>query len=119
MAEINQPENIFEPKLNLNTETQTTEPKQEKEVKDVPVNTQVEPTAKPVIPEDPLGQFDYSNCKAYTVKKGETLFDVAQKYAIALQQLRYFNHIDKATLKVRTGQVIYIPNEPVYVPEGA
>lgn len=67
---------------------------------------------------DPKGMFDYTGCEQYVVQDGETLFDVAQKYKIALQQLRYFNHLNKSTFKVRPKQVIYIPKEPVLVPVG-
>lgn len=67
---------------------------------------------------DPEGMFDYSNCQTYTVKEGDNLFDVAQKGSVALQQLRYFNHINKATLKIKVGQVLYIPKNPVTVPTG-
>lgn len=85
------------------------EPEPAKEVKAVAETTQVK---------DPLGQFDYTGCQAHVAQDGETLFDVAQKYSIALQQLRYFNHISKATLRIRPNQKIYIPKEPVYVPAG-
>lgn len=83
------------------------------------------PTPKPVVvkkdnvPKDPKGMFDWSDAKSYKVQDGESLFDVAQKYSVALQQLRYFNHIDKTTMKVRAGQTIYIPNKPVNIPYGA
>lgn len=64
------------------------------------------------------GKFDYTGCQQHVVQEGEKLFDVAQKYNVALQQLRYFNHINKATLRIRKGQTLYIPKEPVYVPAG-
>ena len=67
---------------------------------------------------DPEGMFDYSKCQTYTVKKGDTLFDVAQKVEVALQQLRYFNHLDKATWRIKEGQTLYIPTKPIYVPTG-
>lgn len=70
------------------------------------------------VAKDPKGMFDYSDCKTYQVAKDDKLIDIAFKYHIALQQLRYFNHIDKATLKIKEGQTIYIPNEPVNVPVG-
>ena len=65
---------------------------------------------------DPTGQFDYTGCLTHTVQAGETLLDIAQQYTVALQQLRYFNHIDRHTFKIRTGQVLAIPSEPVQVP---
>ena len=67
---------------------------------------------------DPEGMFDYSKCQTYTVKKGDTLFDVAQKFEVALQQLRYFNHLDKATWRIKEGQTLYIPVKPIHVPTG-
>lgn len=78
------------------------------------------PVMKPVEPaKDPKGMFDWSDAKPYVIGKDESLFDVAQKFSVALQQLRYFNHINKATMKVKEGQTIYIPNKPVEVPYGA
>ena len=67
---------------------------------------------------DPTGMFDYSNCQTYTVKEGDQLLDIAQKYGVALQQLRYFNHLDKATFAIKKGQTIYIPKQPILVPAG-
>ena len=67
---------------------------------------------------DPEGMFDYSKCQTYTVKKGDTLFDVAQKFEVVLQQLRYFNHLDKATWRIKEGQTLYIPTKPIHVPTG-
>lgn len=74
---------------------------------------EVKPMAK-----DPTGMFDYSDCKTHVVQDGETLFDIAEANHVALQQLRYFNHINKATLAIRPNQTIYIPNKPVPVPAG-
>lgn len=67
---------------------------------------------------DPTGMFDYSDCKTHQVQDGESLFDIAEANHVALQQLRYFNHINKATLRIRPNQTIYIPNKPVPVPAG-
>lgn len=74
---------------------------------------EVKPMAK-----DPEGMFDYSDCKTHQVQDGESLFDIAEANHVALQQLRYFNHINKATLRIRPNQTIYIPNKPVPVPAG-
>lgn len=63
-------------------------------------------------------KFDYTGCPTYTVQDGDTLFTVAQKYKIALEQLRYFNHVNKATRRIKVGQVLHIPTKPVYVPVG-
>lgn len=69
-------------------------------------------------PVDPKGMFDWSDCKQHKAAEGETLYDIAQKYCVALQQLRYFNHINKTTMHIRIGQTIYIPNKPIKVPYG-
>lgn len=91
-----------------------------KEVKPI----EVKPAPQPVkevtetVAKDPMGMFDYSGCESYEVKQGDTLLEIAQKFVVALQQLRYFNHIDKETMKVRPGKVLYIPKEPIDVPYG-
>ena len=74
---------------------------------------EVKPVAK-----DPKGMFDYSNCKQYVVQQGDTLLDVAQKFVVALQQLRYFNHLDKEEPVIRPGKTLYIPDKPINVPYG-
>lgn len=84
-------------------------------VKPTPVEKEVKPMAEV---KDPRGMFDYTGCEQYTVQDGESLFDVAQKYKIALQQLRYFNHVPKDTMRVKPKQTLYIPEEPVFVPTG-
>ena len=90
---------------------------------DVPVTAPIADSTKnkggeQTMAKDPEGMFDYSKAQPYTVKDGESLFDIAQKNSVALQQLRYFNHLDKATWRVKTGQTIYIPSQPVHVPVG-
>lgn len=62
--------------------------------------------------------FDYTNCKTYTVKEGQTLLDVANEVLVAYQQLRYFNGLPKNNPVVKAGQVIYIPNQAINVPLG-
>ena len=74
---------------------------------------EVKPVAK-----DLKGMFDYSNCKQYVVQQGDTLLDVAQKFVVALQQLRYFNHLDKEDPVIRPGKTLYIPDKPINVPYG-
>lgn len=74
---------------------------------------EVKPMAK-----DPMNMFDYSDCKTHQVQDGESLFDIAEANHVALQQLRYFNHVNKVTMRIKTGQTLYIPKEPVYVPTG-
>lgn len=70
------------------------------------------------VAKDPKGMFDYSNCETYKVTRGDKLIDVAFKYHVALQQLRYFNHLDKTTMEIKPDQVLYIPDKPVNVPVG-
>lgn len=65
---------------------------------------------------DPEGIFDYSGCQIHVVQAGETLLSIAQEYVVAFQQLRYFNHLDHQDPKIRTGQKLAIPKEPVQVP---
>lgn len=65
---------------------------------------------------DPEGIFDYSGCQIHVVQAGETLLSIAQEYVVAFQQLRYFNHLDHQNPKIRTGQKLAIPKEPVQVP---
>ena len=60
--------------------------------------------------------FDYTNCKTYTVKEGQTLLDVANEVLVAYRQLRYFNGLPKNNPTVKAGQVIYIPDHAVDVP---
>lgn len=84
----------------------------------------IKPEPKPVVVKevnslkDETGQFDYSGCQVHEVQPGETLFDVAQKYVVAVQQLRYFNHIDKQNMTIKPGQKLAIPAEPINVPYG-
>ncbi|RVU70170.1 MULTISPECIES: LysM domain-containing protein [Lactobacillus] len=63
-------------------------------------------------------KFDYTGCTKHVVQEGESLFDIAQHYCVALQQLRYFNNVSKADFKVYAGKTIYIPKAPINVPVG-
>lgn len=88
-----------------------------KEVKPIKVAPTPTGGGEKTMAKDPMGMFTYSGCKTYKVKAGDSLFDIAQKYVVAMQQLRYFNHIAKnGSLKV--GQTLYIPKEPINVPYG-
>ena len=69
-------------------------------------------------PVDPQGMFDYANSEQHVVQEGENLFDVAQKYNVALEQLRYFNHISKKNTRIRVGRTLFIPRESIDVPVG-
>ena len=75
------------------------------------------PMAAKKKPVDPTGEFDYSKATEYQVQDGDTLYSVAQKFLVAMQQLRYFNHI-RPGRDLRVGKTIYIPNEPINVPVG-
>lgn len=89
-----------------------------------PVSQPTQPTqptmggGEKTVAKDPKGMFDYSNCETYKVARGDKLIDVAFKYHVALQQLRYFNHLDKTTMEIKPDQVLYIPDKPVNVPVG-
>lgn len=89
-----------------------------------PVSQPTQPTqstmggGEKTVAKDPKGMFDYSNCETYKVTRGDKLIDVAFKYHVALQQLRYFNHLDKTTMEIKPDQVLYIPDKPVNVPVG-
>lgn len=61
----------------------------------------------------------FEGCQTYTVQKGDALVDIADKFGVGLNQLRYFNGVPKATFKIFEGQTIYIPKGEVKVPVGA
>ncbi len=61
----------------------------------------------------------FDGCQSYTVVKGDALVDIANKFGVGLNQLRYFNGVPKATFKISEGQTIYIPKGEVKVPVGA
>lgn len=64
-------------------------------------------------------QFDYSRDKTtYQAQAGDSLLSIANQYKIGLQQLRFYNNIDKHTFAVRTGQTIHIPSAQVLIPLG-
>lgn len=61
----------------------------------------------------------FDGCQTYTVVKGDELVDIADKFGVGLNQLRYFNGVPKSTFKISEGQTIYIPKGEVKVPVGA
>lgn len=75
-------------------------------------NTNMADTNKKIDPK-------FEGCQSYTVQKGDALVDIADKYNVGLNQLRYFNSVPKATFKISEGQTIYIPKGEVKVPVGA
>lgn len=75
-------------------------------------NTNMASTTKKVDPK-------FEGCQTYTVVKGDELVDIADKFGVGLNQLRYFNGVSKATFKISEGQTIYIPKGEVKVPVGA
>lgn len=74
--------------------------------------------ADKIITKDSNGNFDYSNSKAYLTVKGDTLFGVAQDHNVVMEQLRYFNGLEKGTNKLPVGITLHIPNGYVDVPVG-
>ncbi|MQN23679.1 LysM peptidoglycan-binding domain-containing protein [Lentilactobacillus parabuchneri] len=64
-------------------------------------------------------QFDYSRDKTtYQVKDTDTLLGIANQSKVGLQQLRFYNNIDKHTFAIRVGQTIHIPSAQVIIPIG-
>ena len=110
------------PLFGINSEKVTVDaPKTTKDAPEVAVNHEktalnAQSTPKKEVKRVAKNGFDYTNCKTYTVKEGQTLLDVANEVLVAYQQLRYFNGLPKNNPVVKAGQVIYIPNQPVDVP---
>lgn len=69
------------------------------------------------ITKDENGKFDYSNCKTYVTKRGDTLFSVAQEFGVPMQQLRYFNGLAPQS-RLPIGRKLYIPDGIVDIPNG-
>jgi hypothetical protein len=65
----------------------------------------VEPSASPTIEPSPSSSLGYRT--TYTVKKGDTLIGVANKFKTTAAAIRSLNHLSSSTLKV--GQVLKIP----------
>lgn len=110
------------PLFGINSEKVTVDaPKTTKDAPEVAVNHEKTVLTTQSTPEKEVKRvgkngFDYTNCKTYTVKEGQTLLDVANEVLVAYQQLRYFNGLPKNNPVVKAGQVIYIPNQAVDVP---
>lgn len=110
------------PLFGINSEKVTVDaPKTTKDAPEVAVNHEKPALTTQSTPEKEVKRvakngFDYTNCKTYTVKEGQTLLDVANEVLVAYQQLRYFNGLPKNNPVVKAGQVIYIPNQAVDVP---
>lgn len=99
--------------------TESTKPKETVVIPTAPKPIEVAPTPKGkevTAMTDPEGVFDYSGCQVHVVQAGETLYSIAQKYVVAMQQLRYFNHLSIDNPKIRVGQKLAIPNKPIQVP---
>lgn len=60
----------------------------------------------------------FAGCESHKVQQREKLVDIANNWHIALQQLRYFNGLNKNTFALYVGQVIYKPKQDVKVPKG-
>lgn len=64
-------------------------------------------------------QFDYSRDKTtYQAQANDSLLGIANQYKVGLQQLRFYNNIDKRTFAIRSGQTIHIPSAQVIIPLG-
>ena len=53
-----------------------------------------------------------NNNKIYPVKKGDTLWSIANNYKINVDELKSFNNLETDSLSI--GQIIYIPNKKEY-----
>ena len=110
------------PLFGINSEKVTVDaPKTTKDAPEVAVNHEkpalnAQSTPKKEVKRVAKNGFDYTNCKTYTVKEGQTLLDVANEALVAYRQLRYFNGLPKNNPTVKAGQVIYIPDHAVDVP---
>lgn len=64
-------------------------------------------------------QFDYKRDKTtYQVQPNDTLLSIANQFQVGLQQLRFYNNINKETFSIRVGQTIHIPSAQVIIPIG-
>ena len=64
-------------------------------------------------------KFNYQrDTTTYDVQEGDSLLTIANRFMIGIQQLRFYNNIDKDTLAVKPGQKIHIPSAPVVIPTG-
>ncbi|WP_240395072.1 LysM peptidoglycan-binding domain-containing protein [Lactobacillus crispatus] len=112
------------PLFGINSEKVTVDaPKTTKDAPEVAVNHEktalnAQSTPKKEVKRVAKNGFNYTNCKTYTVKEGQTLLDVANEVLVAYQQLRYFNGLSKTNPVVKAGQVIYIPDQAINVPLG-
>lgn len=112
------------PLFGINSDKVTVDaPKTTKDAPEVAVNHEKTVLTTKSTPEKEVKRvgkngFDYTNCKTYTVKEGQTLLDVANEVLVAYQQLRYFNGLPKNNPVVKAGQVIYIPDQAINVPLG-
>jgi len=54
----------------------------------------------------------YTQQKKHQVKEGETLFSIAKKYKISVENLRAWNDFDENDDELRIGQILIIQNQP-------
>jgi LysM repeat protein len=81
------------------------------QVNPTPVIVQMPPPAKPPVahpPPKPKGPTPKPTTKNYTVRKGDTLSDIARKYGTSVSWLASHNGITNPN-KIRVGQVIKVP----------
>ncbi|MBP2057887.1 LysM repeat protein [Lactobacillus colini] len=86
---------------------------------DTPIKPLVTPkVTAPIEVKPPLKGGEAVDNSVHKVAKGETLLDIANKYHIGYEQLRYFNGLDKLNPRIKEGQELKIPTKPVAVPVG-
>lgn len=83
----------------------------------VPVEPERNDDMPKMITKNENGKFDYTNCKTYVTKRGDTLYSVAQEFGVPMQQLRYFNNLAPQS-RLPIGRKMYIPNGIVDIPNG-
>lgn len=89
----------------------------EPENSSVPVEPERNDDMPKMITKNENGKFDYTNCKTYVTKRGDTLYSVAQEFGVPMQQLRYFNNLAPQS-RLPIGRKMYIPNGIVDIPNG-
>lgn len=76
------------------------------------------PVIKPAPSQSPEKNEVNDEYTTVKVKDGDTLLKIANEHHVGIQQLRFYNGLNKFTFAIHTGDTIKIPNKPVHVPVG-